>query len=64
VQAEFGGKALPITLEVARSSGRFRAHAPSHGRNLTMGDGLIAAMAMVHGATVVTLNVRDIADWV
>jgi predicted nucleic acid-binding protein len=29
-----------------------------------MGDGLIAAMAMVHGATVVTRNVRDFTDWV
>jgi toxin FitB len=62
VQAEFGGKTLPITPEVARSSGRLWALAQSRGRNLTMGDALIAATAMVHGATVVTRNVRDFTD--
>ena len=62
VQAEFGGKALPITLEVARSWGRLRALAQSRVRNLTIGDALIAATAMVHGARVGTRTVRDFTD--
>jgi toxin FitB len=61
VQTEFGSRALPITLDIARTSGRLRAHAQNHGRILSAADALIAATAMVHGATVVTRNVRDFA---
>lgn len=59
VQAKFGARALPVDLDVARAAGRLRAHANNHGRVLHAGDALIAATAIVHGATLVTRNVRD-----
>ena len=59
VQAQFGARALPVDLDVARTSGRLRALAHNQGRVLHMGDALIAATAVVHGATVATRNIRD-----
>lgn len=59
VESELGPRALPVTLEIARASGRLRARAQNDGRTLTAADALIAATAIVHGATVVTRNVRD-----
>lgn len=61
VRAQFGARALPVDLNVAGTAGRLRAYANNHGRVLHMGDALIAATAMVNGATVVTRNVRDFA---
>ena len=59
VELDAGSRALPITLDIARASGCLRAHAQNHGRMFEAADGLIAATAMVHGATLVTRNVRD-----
>jgi len=61
VESELGSRALPVTLEIARVSGRLRAQAQNRGRILKAADALIAATAMVHGATLVTRNVRDFA---
>jgi predicted nucleic acid-binding protein len=40
-------------------AGRLRAVRESRGRPLSIGDAMIAAICIVHGATLATRNVRD-----
>ena len=53
---EHGDRILPVTAEIAETWGRLNAMA-----TLPTVDGLLAATAAVHGLTVVTRNVRDLA---
>lgn len=53
---------LPVTSEIARSSGRLRGALRSRGLSRTQADVLIAATAIHHGLAVVTHNVRDFED--
>ncbi len=55
--AQFEGRVLAITPEVALAWGRLDAAAHRSGRPLHVVDGLLLATAEVHGLTVVTRNV-------
>lgn len=56
VQTSYGERVLPVTGEIAETWGRLAAPA-----SLPVIDGLMAATAIVHGLTLVTRNVRDVA---
>jgi toxin FitB len=56
VMADFGGRILPITTEVAEAWAELSTPDP-----LPVVDGLIAATAIVHDLTVATRNVSDFA---
>jgi predicted nucleic acid-binding protein len=62
VQAKFGARAIPVDLDVARTSGRLRGFARRQGRMLHMADAFMAATAIVHGATLVTRNTKDFVE--
>jgi hypothetical protein len=49
----FGGRIVPVTVDVATEWGALT------GRTVSVPDALIAATAKVHGWTVITRNVRD-----
>jgi len=57
VAKAFGDRILPIDGTVANEWGRLTAIRP-----LPVIDGLLAATAKVHGMTLVTRNIADIAD--
>ncbi|MBL8674023.1 MAG: type II toxin-antitoxin system VapC family toxin, partial [Rhodospirillales bacterium] len=57
VRAAFDARVLPIDGAVADAWGRMTAH-----RTVPTVDGLIAATALVHGLTLATRNLRDVAD--
>jgi predicted nucleic acid-binding protein len=57
VRDAFGERVLPISEAVAEEWGRMNAERP-----LPVVDGLLAATANVHGLTLVTHNVADVAD--
>ncbi|MEV7969170.1 type II toxin-antitoxin system VapC family toxin [Sphaerisporangium sp. NPDC088356] len=54
---DFRDRIIPVTSEVAEEWGRLRATSP-----LPAVDGLLAATALVRGWTLVTRNVKDVAD--
>lgn len=54
--ASHAERILPVDLRVAEEWGRLMAR-----RSLPAVDGLMAATALVHGLTLVTRNVRDVA---
>ena len=54
--ASHAERILPVDLRVAEEWGRLMAR-----RSLPVVDGLMAATALVHGLTLVTRNVRDVA---
>lgn len=56
VLARFGSRQLGVDLAVAEAWGRLAAIRP-----LPVIDGLLAATAKVHGMTLVTRNIRDVA---
>jgi toxin FitB len=56
VRAGLGGRILPVDERVADAWGKLGVPDP-----VSTVDGLIAATALVHGLTVVTRNVRDLA---
>ncbi len=56
VAAAFAGRVLPIDAAVAEEWGRISARRPT-----PVVDGLLAATAIVHGLTLVTRNVADVA---
>lgn len=53
---DFRDRILPVTTEVAEEWGRLNVP-----RTIPIIDGLMAATAKVHGLTLVTRNVRDVA---
>ena len=56
LEEKYGDRVVPVTAAVADQWGRLGAIRP-----LSTVDGLLAATAMVHGLTLVTRNVRDVA---
>lgn len=54
--AEHGDRILPVNLAIAEEWGRLNVPDP-----LPVVDGLLAATAKIHGLTLVTRNVRDVA---
>lgn len=57
IRADFANRIVAVDLEIASVWGRISAP-----HSLPIVDALLAATAMVHGMTLVTRNVRDIAD--
>ena len=55
----FAGRVLPIDEPVARRWGRLLAMCEARGRVLPLMDSWVAAVALEHGLTLVTRNVRD-----
>ena len=55
----FEGRVLPVNEAISERWGMLAGERHVKGRPLSMGDGLIAATAFVHGLTVVTRNVKD-----
>jgi toxin FitB len=55
----FGPRAIPVTLEIAETAGQLRAYEKNAGRILTVSDSMMAATAIVKGASLVTRNVKD-----
>lgn len=53
----YGNRIIAIYADIAEAWGRLDAK-----RNLPVVDGLLAATALVRGMTLVTRNVRDVAD--
>lgn len=56
LKQQFANRVLPVTMEIAEEWGRLNAPDP-----LPTIDGYLAATANIHGLTVVTRNVRDLA---
>jgi len=59
LRAQFAGRIVPITEDIALQAGRLRAAAESQGRPTEAIDALIAASAISRGAAVATRNTRD-----
>lgn len=55
----FGGRILPVDLEIADACGRLVARSESFGRPIEPRDAFIAATTVVHGLTLVTRNASD-----
>jgi toxin FitB len=62
MRERFGARAIPVTLEIAETAGALRAHEKLSGRVLTVTDSIMAATAMVKGATLVTRNTKDFSE--
>jgi predicted nucleic acid-binding protein len=60
--ARFEGRILPVDLPVAEGWGRILARGRRAGRPIGVMDACLAAMAEVHGLTLVTRNTRDFAN--
>ncbi|MBA2322597.1 MAG: type II toxin-antitoxin system VapC family toxin [Pseudonocardiales bacterium] len=60
LQAQFAGRLLGVTSDVAREWGRLTATAQKSGRPLPVIDGLLLATAQAHGLTFVTRNTKDV----
>lgn len=61
IRETYGARILDVTAEVAVEWGRLGARTEAKGRPVPVVDALIAATALVHGLTVVTRNVKDLA---
>jgi predicted nucleic acid-binding protein len=59
LQREYAGRVLPLDDVASELAGRLRALRESKGRPLSIGDAMIAAICLVHGARLATRNVRD-----
>jgi toxin FitB len=59
VEIEFVDRVLPFDLLAARAYGRLRAGREQKGHTIKDMDAMIAAICIVHGATLATRNVRD-----
>ena len=62
MKKRFEDRILVVDMTVAEEAGRLRAFAAAEGRTLAPLDSLIAATAMVHGATLATRNTKDFRD--
>lgn len=60
LRAQFAGRLLQITSDVALEWGRLAAVAQKSGRRLAVVDGLLLATAQAHGLTFVTRNTKDV----
>ena len=59
IRNRFGNRVLTFDDTTAEAWGRLRGALVRRGKTLPMIDSMIAAMALVHGMTVVTRNTRD-----
>ena len=55
----FASRTLNLDTTAYELAGRLRARRDSRGRPLSIGDAMIAAICLVHDATLATRNVRD-----
>ena len=62
IPREYAGRLLPVDAEVSARWGVLDAEARRSGRPIGTVDGLLVATASVHGLTLVTRNVSDVAD--
>ena len=62
IEEVFAERTLPFDRAAAHEYGRILAHRDRLGRTTGTMDGLIAAIAMVHGATVATRDARGFGD--
>lgn len=62
LKKHYAEKILPITVETSEIWGRITAKEQSNGRILGAPDGLIAAIALQHGLTLATRNIKDFSD--
>lgn len=56
---EFADRMLVFDGESSRLAGAIRARLERAGRQISIGDAMIAAICIAHGATLATRNVRD-----
>jgi predicted nucleic acid-binding protein len=61
LRSRFSSRVLPVTDAVAERWGDLAAAGTRGGRHVHVVDGMLAATALVHGLTLVTRNVRDVA---
>ena len=61
IRAQFAGRVLTITEDIATEAGRLRALAEAQGRPTEAIDALIAASALARGAAVATRDTGDFA---
>lgn len=59
LRAEYAKRTLALDAVACELAGRLRARRQSRGRPLSIGDSMIAAICIVHGAALATRNVRD-----
>lgn len=59
LRAEYAKRTLALDAGACELAGRLRARRQARGRPLSIGDAMIAAICVVHGATLATRNVRD-----
>lgn len=57
IVVDYADRTLPVTAAVADEWGRLGARRP-----IPVVDGLLAATALVHGLTLATRNMKDVAD--
>lgn len=60
--AKFSGRILGFDTTAAEAAGRIRAERERSGHAISVGDAMIAAICIAHGATLATRNVRDFSD--
>jgi toxin FitB len=53
------GRILPFDLDAALENGKLRSIREAVGKPIGLGDAQIAAVCIVHGATLATRNIRD-----
>lgn len=61
LRAKFAGRIIDVDIAVSEAAGRLRGLEKARGRVLAELDALIAATALIKGATLVTRNVKDFA---
>jgi len=59
LEEAFSGRIIPFTLAAARRYGALRAAREKRGRRMETKDAMIAAICLVHGATLATRNTKD-----
>ena len=62
LEFDFGGRILPFDSVAARAYASIAAHRRSAGRAVGQSDTQIAAIALAHGMTVATRNIRHFDD--
>ncbi|HEY6632112.1 MAG TPA: PIN domain-containing protein [Rhizobiaceae bacterium] len=59
LRAQYADRTLVLDAAAYDLAGRLRARRQSRGRPLSIGDSMIAAICLAHGAALATRNVRD-----